>query len=200
MWSRCWVGSASPGKWRKCHQWNVSKSTLGGGKLGLQCFLPCPWIDRHSGEPSCFPWRYQGFGVYACPWIWRCYVWGWNRVWYALYGTVDSLWVVGACILTWSESPLQYLLRMECLCIGTWHQLWPRGHWVGVVGVFHWGWENVLFLWCMMGGCYLGAGWNGWYRQRDGQLDHHAQKQQGEEGILVCEFWVAHCREVCGYF
>ena len=32
----CWT----PGKSRKCHQWNVSKSRLGGRKLGLWCVPP----------------------------------------------------------------------------------------------------------------------------------------------------------------
>ena len=133
-----WVGSGSPGNWRKCHQWSISKSRLGGGKSGLWCVLPCPWIDRHRGELCWFPWRYQEFGVYACPWIWRIYVWGWNRLLCALYGTVDSLWVVAACILPWSESRLLCLLQVEYLRIGTWHQLWPKGHWLGGVGVFKW--------------------------------------------------------------
>ena len=153
MSSRSWVGSEGPEKWRKCHQWNVSKSKLGRRKLGFWCVPPCPWTDWHRMEPSCFSWAYRGFGVYACPWIWRCYVWGWNRVWCALYGAVDSLWEVGACILPWSESRLLFLLRVECLFIGTWHHLWPRGHLVGGVGVSQWGWKNVLYLWCGMEGC-----------------------------------------------
>ena len=147
------AGSDSPGKWRKCHQWNVFKNRLGRGKLGLWCVLPCPWIDWHRGYPSWFSKRCQGFGIYAWPWIWRCYVWGWNRVICAQYGAVDSLWVVGACILPWIESRLLWLPRVECLCIETWHQLLPRGHWVGGVGVFQRGWQIVLCLWRVMGGC-----------------------------------------------
>ena len=117
MSSRSWVGSGIPGKLRKCHQWNVSKSRLGGRKLGFWCVLPCPGIDWHREESSWFTWRYPGFGVCACPWTWRSYVWGWNRVLCVLYGVVDILWVVAACILPWSESRLLCLLCVECLCI-----------------------------------------------------------------------------------
>ena len=113
---------------------------------------------------------------------------------------VRSLWVVAACILPWSESRILCLLCVECLCIGTWHQLWARWHWVERVGVLQWGWENDLCLWRVMGGCWLKARWNGWCRQRHGQLDHHTQKQYGGEDSLAFKFWVAHRTEVCGYF
>ena len=113
---------------------------------------------------------------------------------------VDSLWEVDACIPPWSEARLLCLLRVDCFCIGAWQQLWLRGHWVEEVEIPQWCWENVLCLWCVMTGCWLGTGQNGWCRQRDGQLDHHTQKQSGTEGNLACEFWVAHRREVYEYF
>ena len=142
----------------------------------------------------------QGFGIYAYPWIWRCCVWGWNQVWCVLCRVVGSLREVDARNPPWSEVQLLYLLCAEYLCIRTWHQLWPRGHWVEEEEVVQWRWENVLYLWCVMADCWIGARWNGWCRQRDGQLDHPTQKQLGREDSLACEFWVAHKREVYEYF
>ena len=165
------------GKWRRCHQWYVFKRRLVGGKLGLCCVFPCLWIEWHRGEPSWFPLMYQGFGAYACPWILKSYVWGWNLVLCTLYGAVDGLWVVGACILLGKDSCLLCFLRVECLCIGTLHQLSPGGYWVKGVGHFQWGWENVLYFGRVMVGWHLAAGWNGWCRQRDGELEHHTKKQ-----------------------
>ena len=152
MSSGSWVGSGNPGKWRKCYQWNVSKSRLGKEKLGLWCILPCPWIEWHRGEPSWFPLRYQGFGVYACPWIWRFSVWGWNRVLSTLYITVGSRclyssmkWIMAAMI----SSCGMFAYRDVTSAVTT----SAFGGGGGVCGVFQWGWENVLCLWCAIWGC-----------------------------------------------
>ena len=150
---------------------------------------PCPWIDWHGGSLSSSHIDVKDL-VYMRVHEFEGAMFEDEIECDAHYmGEIGTLWVVGACIFfPWSESQLLCLLCVECLCIRTWHQLWPRGHWVVGVGVFQWGWENVLCFWCVMGGCYLGPRWNGWCRQWEGQLGHHNQKHRTEKASWLVSF------------